>query len=237
MRKIYFIFQYALTFICYWLTNWRPHRTTHPRTTNTPTPTPSHTHTPPNCLHLISPYTRPTLPQPPHIPLSLNPNPALPTPTQNTSPQFSYSCYHIMLILLSYSHFPLHSLKQHISHLFTKITAHFHANCSTLPQTVHSTQNTLCMCTTLERNRHCTYSVTRWRVQVTIDVMESNKYSIRIVYAWVTADNHHAKALRSVCWTLHCLLSHKPHDFVNNLRTVARCFNFLYKTFIKYLSF
>jgi hypothetical protein len=97
------------------------------------------------------------------------------------------------------------------------------AHCSTLSQTVHGTQNTLWMCTAIERNmeqqRHSTYNVTKCCVRVTSVAVEKQQVihilSVRVcVHACVTLINQHAK--RAVAYLTQ---SYFPHYHTN--RTIS----------------
>jgi hypothetical protein len=105
------------------------------------------------------------------------------------------------------------------------------AHCCTLSQTVHGTQNTLWMCTVIERNmeewRQCTYNVTEWCVRVTSVAVENHCdiYSECVcVCLCVCHVNYPTRKARCGLSSsaLFSTLSHKPLDFVKNLLNVNR---------------
>jgi hypothetical protein len=101
------------------------------------------------------------------------------------------------------------------------------AHCCTLPQTVHGTQNTLCMCTAIERNveqqRRFTYNVRVHCVRVTIVAC---KTLIIITYSEYVSplcySAHKANCGLSGC-TIFSTLSHKRLDFCEVLMKRKTC--------------
>jgi len=94
------------------------------------------------------------------------------------------------------------------------------ALCCTLSQTEHGTQNTLCVCTAMERNieqkRHCTYNVSVRCVRVINAALINHKYYI----FWVR-ESPKLSTTQARCGllgsTLFSTVSYKPHDCVKNL--------------------